>query len=195
MQCEDLNLFFAEMADVRPLKTDDKLHFGVSATDDETARLRRANADTDERLESLSINPAELDPCRADDVLEFAREGVQDAVLKQLRLGRYEAKTREDFRGLKLADARARLLELIDAAMYRGERNLLLISGKGGGSGALVALIKSALNTWLKQLPEVQAFHSATREEGGSGAFYVMLRKSEAKKIHDRETHRKGARR
>lgn len=195
MQCEDLNLFLAEMSDVRPLKTTDKLHFTDAAKDDEAARHRRASADTDERLEALSINPAELECCKAEYAVEFAREGVQEAVLKLLRQGRYEAKTREDFRGLRLADARKRLLAMIDGAMYRGERNLLLVCGKGGGTPPLEALMKSALVTWLKRLPEVQAFYSATREDGGAGALYVMLKKSDAKKIHDRETHRKGARR
>ncbi len=194
MQCEDMELFIAEMADVQPLRPDSRVHFTAETCDHQEARERRAAAEPDERLERLPMDPGHLPRCKADDVLSFAREGVQEAVLKHLRLGRYEAKTREDFRGLKLNDARNKLLQIIDGALYRGERNLLLISGKGG-AGAAACLMKSALMTWLKLLPEVQAYHTAIRQDGGTGAFYVMLRKSDAKKIHDKEIHRKGARR
>ncbi|QYK03483.1 Smr/MutS family protein [Shewanella zhangzhouensis] len=195
MQREELDLFMAEMADVTPLKEADRHHFLQSTCDDEAAKMRRDAADSDERLDLLPIYPAELTRVRGDEVVSFSREGVQEAVLKQLRLGRYEAKVRHDFRGLKLKEARALLLGLIDSALFRGDRNLLLIPGKGSGNQPFEALMKSALCTWLSRLDDVSAYHSAIKEEGGAGALYVMLRKSDAAKVHSRETNRKGARR
>ncbi|MBT1445934.1 Smr/MutS family protein [Shewanella sp. JM162201] len=195
MMHEEQQLFMAEMADVKPLKSAES-HFFVKAPQDEAAqKARREAADIDERLLALSVDTVNLKRVKGDEIVSFAREGVQEAVLKTLRLGRYEAKTRFDFRGLSLSEARKTLLELIDGALFRGERNLLLVCGKGLGNKPFEAVMKSALTTWLSQLEVVRAFHSATREEGGSGALYVMLIKSEAEKIHSRETNRRGARR
>ena len=53
------------------------------------------------------------------------------------------------------------------------------------------ALLKSHVSAWLPQLPAVMAMHSAERRHGGSGALYVLLRKSERKKAENRERHQK----
>ena len=46
------------------------------------------------------------------------------------------------------------------------------------------ALLKSCVNHWLKELDSVLAFHSAQPHHGGSGASYVMLRKSSNKRVN-----------
>ncbi|MCV6604775.1 MAG: Smr/MutS family endonuclease, partial [Porticoccaceae bacterium] len=51
------------------------------------------------------------------------------------------------------------------------------------------ALLKSCVNHWLRQLDVVLAFHTAQRHHGGSGATYVMLRKSDTQKDENRERH------
>ena len=56
---------------------------------------------------------------------------------------------------------------------------------------ALDHLLKSYVSAWLPQLPAVMAIHSAERRHGGSGALYVLLRKSERKKAENRERHQK----
>ena len=53
------------------------------------------------------------------------------------------------------------------------------------------AKIKSYVNHWLREIPEVLAYHSAQRHHGGVGAVYVLLRKSEQKKQQNRERFRK----
>ncbi|MCP3697653.1 MAG: DNA endonuclease SmrA, partial [Aliivibrio sp.] len=53
------------------------------------------------------------------------------------------------------------------------------------------ALIKSHVAQWLPQIKEVMCVHSAKTQHGGTGAVYVLLRKSEAKKLDNREKHQK----
>jgi DNA-nicking Smr family endonuclease len=53
-------------------------------------------------------------------------------------------------------------------------------------------VLKGFVNQWLRDLDPVQAFHSARPEHGGTGAVYVLLAKSEAKKQENRERFMRG---
>ena len=50
-----------------------------------------------------------------------------------------------------------------------------------------IVCIKSFVNKWLPELPAVLAYHTAQRHHGGSGATYVLLKKSADKKHENRE--------
>ncbi|MGR5488606.1 Smr/MutS family protein, partial [Vibrio alfacsensis] len=67
---------------------------------------------------------------------------------------------------------------------------VLIVHGRGERSNP-PALMKSYLAHWLTQIKDVQCVHSAQRFHGGSGAVYVMLRKSQEKKLENRERHQK----
>ena len=54
------------------------------------------------------------------------------------------------------------------------------------------AQLKGCVNHWLRELDPVQAFHSAQPHHGGTGAVYVLLRKSEAAKQATREQFSRG---
>jgi len=49
----------------------------------------------------------------------------------------------------------------------------------------------SYTNKWLQEIDCVLAFHSAMRHHGGSGATYVLIKKSDEKKSENRERHSK----
>jgi len=42
---------------------------------------------------------------------------------------------------------------------------------------------------WLVQLADVIGFHSAPRRDGGTGATFVLIRKSPSQKEENRERH------
>jgi DNA-nicking Smr family endonuclease len=69
-------------------------------------------------------------------------------------------------------------------------RTVIIVHGRGERSNP-PALMKSYLTQWLQQIRDVQCVHSAQRFHGGTGAVYVMLRKSADKKIETRERHQK----
>ena len=56
-------------------------------------------------------------------------------------------------------------------------------------------LLTSFLEQWLPELESIQAFHTAQKHHGGSGAVYVLIRKSERQRIANSERHatRRGA--
>ncbi|TDJ10252.1 MAG: DNA mismatch repair protein MutS, partial [Gammaproteobacteria bacterium] len=49
---------------------------------------------------------------------------------------------------------------------------------KGLGSGERGPVLKRKVDTWLRQWNTVLAFVSARQVDGGTGAVYVLLRKS-----------------
>jgi DNA-nicking Smr family endonuclease len=65
-------------------------------------------------------------------------------------------------------------------------RTALITHGKGEGRTES-ALLKSCVNFWLPQMPEVLAFHTAQKQHGSYGATYVLLKKSERQKQLTRE--------
>ena len=193
MNNDESELFWAEMADVKPLVQGDRV-FTPEANGVTQAQLsRRAAAEANEYLDRLAIDPALFKPVEPDDPVSFKRQGVQDQVFRNLRLGKYKHPSTLDVRGMRLREAKESLVHGLLAAHSREERCVLLIHGKGLGNKPYPALIKSAVSSWLPQLDEVRGFHSAIKEEGGNGAMYVMLAKSQAQKDAARETHHKGS--
>ena len=95
---------------------------------------------------------------------------------------------------MTVAQARIEVWSFFREARRLGLRTLLITHGKGlgnteqSGSGVL----KGYVNHWLKDIDDVQAFHSALPQHGGTGAVYVLLRKSEEKKRENRERFLKG---
>lgn len=80
------------------------------------------------------------------------------------------------------------LLQFVRDCQERDIRAVLVLHGKGERSQPQ-ALLKSYVSAWLPRIPEVMAIHSAERRHGGSGALYVLLKKSERKKAENRERH------
>ena len=128
-----------------------------------------------------------LDP---HDIVGFKRDGVQEGVYKKLRLGKYELQGSLDLHHKTIKEARTALVQFIGECEVRDIRCLLILHGKGERSTPR-ALLKSHVSAWLPQLPAVMAIHSAERRHGGSGALYVLLRKSERTKTENRERHQK----
>ncbi|MCL1142508.1 DNA endonuclease SmrA [Shewanella gaetbuli] len=195
MHLDENELFFQEMADVTPLKVCQKTQNVITFSPNiptEGQRLRQAQLNEHELLELLSINPIDFEPVGCDETIYHRHDGMQDAVFKQLRLGKYQIKTVLDVHEYRIDQARISLINCILAAYERGERNILVIHGKGYKSKPYPALLKSAVCDWLKRIEYVAAFHSATTEQGGSGAVFVMLKKSAQKRIENSELNRKG---
>ena len=68
---------------------------------------------------------------------------------------------------------------------------VLIRHGVGIKNKTKPGILKSFVNKWLPELPAVLAYHTAQRHHGGSGATYVLLKKSADKKHENREIHSK----
>ncbi|HIF9439624.1 TPA: DNA endonuclease SmrA [Photobacterium damselae] len=183
----ELDLFREMMADVSPIKQDTvEVTNKFNVTDAQLARQLAAQTLSDSDPEYLSIDYVKM--VKPDDMLEFKRDGVQEGVIRKLRLGKYEIQARLDLHRKTLKEAREEVLKFLKQCQRLDIRSVLIVHGKGERSNP-PALMKSYLATWLEQISDVMGYHSALRQHGGCGAVYVMLKKSPEKKLDNRERH------
>nr|WP_305907673.1 Smr/MutS family protein [Methylomarinum sp. Ch1-1]MDP4520442.1 Smr/MutS family protein [Methylomarinum sp. Ch1-1] len=121
----------------------------------------------------------------ADDWLCFKRDGIQSGVFKNLRTGKYPQEATLNLNRKTPQQARDELVQFVDDCQEMNVRSVLVFFGHGQGGH----LLKSYLAQWLPELKNVQVFHTALKHHGGSAAVYVMLRKSEQKRMENRERH------
>jgi len=101
---------------------------------------------------------------------------VQNRVVHDLQRGYLEVEIELDLHGLRVEIARRVLIEFLDHCARQRVRCARIIHGKGIGSAGRQPVLKCKVNYWLRLRPEVLAFCSATRRDGGTGALYVLLR-------------------
>jgi DNA-nicking Smr family endonuclease len=196
MTSDEENLFLEEMADVVPLRREPRVRkpgAGQSPEDPALEQRRRAAVQEEARDRNILTEEgiAPLDPWY---VLAFKRPGVQNGVFRKLKQGRYEAEARLDLHRMTAARARRELFEFLEESYQLGIRSALIIHGKGESRAERErsSILKGCTDHWLRELDTVQAFHSAQPRHGGTGAVYVLLRKSEEKKRENRERFMKG---
>lgn len=185
----DLALFLQMMGEVKPLTHDvAELKKGYTVTDAQLAKRQSAIALSEQDPDYLSIDSAPM--LKPDDVVEYKKDGVQDGVYKKLRLGKYPIQARLDLHRKTLKQARDEVTRFLAHCMKLDMRTLLIIHGRGERSTP-PAMMKSFVAHWLTQIDEVQCVHSAQRFHGGTGAVYLLLRKSRNQKDDNRERHQK----
>jgi DNA-nicking Smr family endonuclease len=140
-------------------------------------RPRAASRRADEAsvlAESLSLDASELD-VESGDELAWRRPGVPESTLRRLRRGHYAVRDELDLHGLTQDEARHALTAFLAEAGKQERLCVRIIHGKGRGSGHRGPVLKSAVNRWLRRHAVVRAFCSARRNDGGTGALYVLL--------------------
>ncbi|RXJ73875.1 DNA endonuclease SmrA [Veronia nyctiphanis] len=184
----DTDLFREMMADVAPMSNDivepeAKAHKPSEA---QLARQLAAQSLNEGDPEYLSLEFARM--LKPDDIIAFKRPGVQDGVYRKLRLGKYDIQARLDLHKFSLKDARTEILKFLKQCQKMDIRTVIIVHGKGERSTP-PAKLKSFVSQWLEQITDVMCFHSAQRHQGGTGALYVLLKKSQDKKLENRERH------
>ncbi|KEZ77028.1 Smr/MutS family protein [Salinisphaera hydrothermalis] len=143
-----------------------------------SARPRMREADEAAVMaELLTDAPPDPDIETGDDLVH-RREGVQHAVIRRLRRGHYRCQAEIDLHGMVVDVARQCLGEFLHEALERGYRCVRVIHGKGLRSGNRGPVLKIKVAGWLRQREEVLAYASARPVDGGTGALYVLLRKT-----------------
>jgi len=197
MTSDEESGFLDEMADVVPLKREPRVAVrggkGPGSRDSSLDHRRQAAVQDRER-DRNTLTADGFTPLDAWFVLEFKRPGVQNGVFRKLKQGRYEAEARLDLHRMTAAIARREIFEFVEESHTLGLRSVLVIHGKGESKAEKErsSILKGCVDHWLRELDIVQAFHSAQPRHGGTGAVYVLLRKSEEKKRENREKFTKG---
>jgi DNA-nicking Smr family endonuclease len=186
---DDDELFWQEVADVAPIRRERRVRrrSGAPAPDALAARRNAAVTAPGRDPNILSEDGIEaLDPWY---VLDYKRPGIQNGVFRKLKQGRYEAEARLDLHRMTLRQAREELFYFLRDCGTLGLRTVLLVHGKGERKAERerMSILKGGVDHWLRQIDAVQAFHSAQPRHGGTGAVYVLLRKSAEKKQENRE--------
>lgn len=192
---DESELFFQEVADVLPLKRERRVSLTPGGDErDSSLDARRQAAVTGTAPDRNLLSDRDAAPLDAWYVLEFKRPGVQNGVYRKLRQGRYEQEARLDLHRMTVAIARRELFAFVEQCHELGLRSVLLIHGKGERKveRERSAVLKGYVHVWLQEIPIVQAYHSAQPQHGGTGAVYVLLRKSEEQKRKNRERFTKG---
>ncbi|ELH0896057.1 DNA endonuclease SmrA [Vibrio fluvialis] len=189
MSQDDFDLFQQMMGDVKPIKHDTaELKKSCSVSEAQLAKRQAAVSLSDGDPDYLSIDHAPM--IKPDDLIEFKRDGVQDGVYRKLRLGKYPIQARLDLHRKTLKEARDEVVSFLKQCMTMDIRTVMIVHGRGEKSNP-PALMKSFVANWLSQIQDVQCAHSAQRFHGGSGAVYILLKKSADKKNENRERHQK----
>ncbi|MCA6064143.1 DNA endonuclease SmrA [Thalassolituus marinus] len=187
------DLFLQEMQGVKRLQTKARVELRRGDINKASAAVRRQAATIEaDKKDSNPLQTSEVKRVGPHDVLGYKRPGIQDGVFRKLRLGKYEIEARLDLHRRTVEEARREVFRFVQDCISHDIRNVLILPGKGDRNTSDPALLKSYLVHWLEDLDDVQAFHTAQPHHGGSGAFYVLLRKSERKKQLAREQFSKG---
>lgn len=187
---ETENAFMEAMKDVTPIKQD--IAVTTSRSEPTLAQtLKRQALEKELKADRNYLSVESVTPLDPMDMLSYKKDGVQDGVFKNLRLGKYQIDARLSLQHLSVERARDSLYETIQDCHQKGVRTLLIQHGLGKQSKPFPALIKSYVYQWLQQMPEVLAFHSALKHHGGLSSLYVLLKKNREEKLANRELHKR----
>lgn len=186
MTPDEDDLFEQEMAGVKPIPQTKIIEPPRNTAPSEAQLARREAAVADAPFDPNHLSTEYVEMVDPHDVLEYKANGVQEGVYRKLRLGKYSSEAALDLHRKSLQQARQEVFEFIRDSYRFGLRTVMILHGKGERSQPQ-ALLKSYVNKWLPTMPEVMAFHSAAKKDGGAGAMYILLKKNEHHKQQNRE--------
>lgn len=175
---DDKVLFMQAMSGVKPL-SDKNIVSPVKKANqkpDAVTLAKRAAAQGEvqgEYSQQLSDMQALLNPVSGESYLSYKVASLQNKVFSQLKQGKIHWYDAVDLHGSSIEEARNAVLQLIHQAKNNGENCVKIVHGKGEES-----ILKTCVNGWLRQLPDVLAFCSAPNTQGGNGAVLVLLKKN-----------------
>ena len=122
---------------------------------------------------ALSLSSTVRTPCPVD-LRQGDRAGLDGRTQRRLFRGEVPIERRLDLHGYTLARAEVKLHAFIEDAACAECRCVLVITGKGSG------VLRSHVPRWLKFAPLsglILALAEARPIHGGSGAFYIFLKR------------------
>ncbi|OZG72606.1 DNA endonuclease SmrA [Hahella sp. CCB-MM4] len=176
------------MSDVKPLAPHNQADVKKSREETPGQIARRQSAIRHKLLDlNFLATDEHIELLKSNDVLEYKKDGVQHGVYRKLRLGQYQIEARLDLHRKTVDEARREVFQFIKDCLKYGLRTVMILHGKGDRNQNQEAVIKTYVNKWLPEFDEVLAFHTAQKHHGGTGAVYILLRKSDEEKQNNRE--------
>ncbi|HBG05196.1 MAG: DNA mismatch repair protein MutS [Geobacteraceae bacterium GWC2_58_44] len=175
LEADDESLFLDAVADVR------RLHSAAAAPARVKAQaVAKAQRDDEEqRIFLQAVEALKMDVRFSDELPEEESSQHQLPVnrLRQVRRGGIRIDLQLDLHGLTRDEAVENLERFVKGAYNRGQKGVLVITGKGNNSVG-EPVLKAAVTAWLRDRGKsmVTEFAPAPGEMGGSGAFVVFLK-------------------
>ena len=184
----DLELFNRVVADVRPLKFQDKSFINRKSSIDTMDKLKKTNMVSREVKPIRKATRISKVPIVINDHSPGRAPGIDRKTSLNLKKGKVKIDYELDLHGLTQIEAKQALEEAILGAWKNRLRLILVITGKGlrqSKSDGLNdsearGILRRAVPKWLKETPIsdfILAFSSAQQIHGGTGALYVLLRR------------------
>ncbi len=177
MSDDDFSLFAQQMQGVRRIHVD-QADVGKVRKDRSAQRYQRENALA--AVENITVDGLsdqfvlDVEP---EEALFWARDGVQLSQLRRLKAGQIAFEGSLDMHGMSVEMARKNLREFLAEALRLEIRCVRVTHGKAARLDGKKPMIKSHVNTWLRQHEKVLGFNSCTARHGGTGAVYVLLKR------------------
>lgn len=178
MQDDDFSLFAKEVRGVKRISVD-QADTGKPKSDRQQVNLRRQNASV--KVEAVRVDGLSdqfVIDVGAEDELYWARDGVQEGQMRKLKAGQIGFEGSLDLHGMNIEKARELLWDFLAEATGLEVRCVRVTHGKAARTDGRKPLLKSHVNTWLRQHPQVLGFSSCLPRHGGTGSLYVMLRRT-----------------
>ncbi|TWI52786.1 DNA-nicking Smr family endonuclease [Pseudomonas duriflava] len=178
MSEDDFSSFANEMRGVQRL-VHDRADTGKPRTDRRQIAERRAAAQVSNQTTTVDgLSDQFIIDVGAEDELYWARNGVQDTQIRKLKAGQVPFDGSLDLHGMTVEKARITLWDFLAEATRFEIRCVRITHGKAARLDGRRPLIKSHVNTWLRQHPQVLGFVSCQPRHGGTGAVYVLLKRT-----------------
>jgi len=173
---KDVDLFAAAMGDVKPLAGRKRAAAKAKPppSPQDTSPVRRGKVGEGDGAAPGMTLPPEL---TLDDH-NFDRDTA-----RALGRGKFVPQASLDLHGMTLASAERAVANFLDAAVAQDLRIILIVTGKGArleGGRVVGGRIRSEFVGWLNRADNrsrVRGVRPAHPRHGGSGAFYVLLRR------------------
>lgn len=174
MNDKDLELFRAEMEGVRPVPQD-KVAVNRPRPRPVPHQTQRDAAEVVSMLLTDAVDP---DTIETGDELVYARPGLRRSTLRRLRRGEFVVTAELDLHGHTAGAAHAALARFLPESRRLNQTCVRIIHGKGLRSPGKKPVLKAKIYRWLSRRDEVLAFASARPVDGGTGAVYVLLKRT-----------------
>lgn len=187
---EEERLFKSAMAGVHPLRANRHAQAGASPQTKRSEQGRMQSPITDEDAEGLKQLKALVEEGKGFTLAYTAEymagpDGRRaDHLSEALHQGRFTIQDHIDLHGLGVYEAETALDHFFKRSMATGKQGLLIVHGRGLRSPA-APVLKNSVKRWLTRGPWrrwVAAFASAQAFDGGTGATYVLIRRTPGKK-------------
>jgi DNA-nicking Smr family endonuclease len=183
---DDLALFRDAMRDAIPHAHEARVE--TRKPPEPKTRSQRSLGDED-TFSTVFSDMAAPETIENEAYLSYQGSGVQHKVFSKLRAGKIHIEAALDLHGMTILKAEQALIHFVELCQQNQIRCVRVIHGKGWGSRDNKPVLKAKVDYWLKQSSAVLAFCSATPNDGGTGAVYVLLKRLYDDKSSPRKPH------